>query len=434
LMSPQGRARSQGPLVGRVRVPGDKSITHRAIILAALASGSSSIRNPNLGTDVRATITMLRALGVSIRVSNHPPMVEVESLGRADLKESDTVLDAGNSGTSLRTMLGVCAGVEGLTILTGDRSVRRRPMLRVVTPLRLMGAKIDGRSAGELAPLAVRGGELTAIDYESPVASAQVKTAVLLAGLAARGRTSFVEPAASRDHTERMLEAGGVAVHREGLTVAVDGGEKVRPRDWRVPGDLSAAMFLLVAAALVPDSDLVVEQIGLNPSRTGGIDALAEMGADVAVERTQEWDGEPVGNVRVRASKLGGISISADRVVGLIDEIPALSIAAARAEGETVIRDASELRVKESDRIEAIVRGLQALGADARARPDGLVVRGPSTLGGGTVDSFGDHRIAMAFAVADLVGEGKVTIRDRTCIETSFPGFLEVLANLRAPG
>ena len=328
-------------------------------------------------------------------------------------------------------MAGVCAGVDGLCVLTGDDSLRSRPMLRVVSPLRQMGAAIEGRAHGDLAPLAVRGGDLTGIDFESAVASAQVKTCVLLAGLAASGRTSVTEPALSRDHTERMLAASGVAVVRDGLSVAVEGGAEVEPRRWRVPGDPSAAMFLLVAAALVPGSDLVIEGIALNPTRTTGLEILRQMGADLMAEPTGESNGEPIGDVRVRASRLRATSIGVDEVPALIDEIPALAIAAACAEGETVITGAAELRVKESDRIAAVTRGLRALGADADELPDGLVVRGPSGFGGGTVDSFGDHRVAMAFAVAGLVATGVVTVRDGNCIETSFPGFLEAIERAR---
>jgi 3-phosphoshikimate 1-carboxyvinyltransferase len=406
-------------------VPGDKSISHRALILSGLAAGHSSIEGLNRGADVMATARVLTSLGVA--VGEDEGEVEVESLGRRSLREPEGVLDAGNSGTTLRTILGVCAGIDGLSVLTGDDSLRRRPMLRVVSPLRQMGAVIDGRAYGDLAPLSVRGGHLAGIYFESGVASAQVKTCVLLAGLAARGRTSVTEPALSRDHTERMLAAGGVPVVREGLRVAVEGGAEVAPLRWRVPGDPSAAMFLLVAAALVPGSDLTIEGIALNPTRTAGIEVLRRMGADLTPEPGEEVTGEPVGNVRVRASSLRSTSVGPEEVPSLIDEVPALAIAAACAEGETVFTGAAELRVKESDRIAAVAEGLRTLGADAEELPDGLVVRGPAALGGGTVESFADHRIAMAFAVAGLVASAKVTIRDWSCVDTSFPGFLDVL-------
>ena len=433
-MKPTRGRVSTRPLRGTARVPGDKSISHRALILSGLAAGRSTIAGSNRGADVTATARIMGALGVTIARGEAEGQVNVESSGRRSLREPEGILDAGNSGTTLRTMLGVCAGIDGLCVVTGDESLRTRPMLRVVSPLRQMGAAIDGRAQGDLAPLAVRGGDLTGIDFESAIASAQVKTGVLLAGLAASGRTSVTEPALSRDHTERMLAASGVAVVRDGLSVAVEGGAEVEPLHWRVPGDPSAAMFLLVAAALVPGSDLVIEGIALNPTRTAGIEILRRMGADLAFEPTGEANGEPVGDVRVRTSPLQGISIGPAEVPALIDEIPALAIAAARADGETVITGASELRVKESDRIAATTRGLRILGADAEELPDGLVVRGPSAFGGGTVESYGDHRIAMAFAVAGLVATEVVTVREWSCVETSFPGFLETIERAQEGG
>jgi 3-phosphoshikimate 1-carboxyvinyltransferase len=415
-------------------VPGDKSISHRALILSGLAAGRSTIVGLNRGADVMATAGILRALGVTIGGGETEGQVDVESSGGGSLPEPEGILDAGNSGTTLRTMLGVCAGIDGLCVLTGDESLRSRPMLRVVTPLRRMGAAIDGRAHGDLAPLSVRGGDLIGIDFESAVASAQVKTCVLLAGLAAGGRTSVTEPALSRDHTERMLAAGGVSVVREGLSVAVEGGAEVQPLRWRVPGDPSAAMFLLVAGALVPGSDLVIEGISLNPTRIAGIEVLRRMGADVTPEPTGEASGEPVGNVRVRSSALRATSIDPGEGPALIDEVPALAIAAARADGETVITGAAELRVKESDRIAAVAQGLRGLGADAEELPDGLVIRGPTAFEGGTVESFGDHRIAMAFAVAGLVASGTVTVREWSCVDTSFPDFLGTLERAQEGG
>jgi 3-phosphoshikimate 1-carboxyvinyltransferase len=418
-------------LRGRLRVPGDKSISHRAVILGALASGRSAIHGLNLGADVRATARLVEALGASILMGDGA-LVEVESLGRWRLREPDAVLDAGNSATTLRMMLGVCAGIEGFSVLTGDASLRRRPMLRVVSPLKKMGARIDGRVGGDLAPLAVRGGKLAGIDFNSTIASAQVKTCVLLAGLFAEGSTSVSEPSQSRDHTERMLEASGVAVRRHGLTVGIAGAADIAPTEWHIPGDPSAAMFLVVAAALVPGSDLVIVDLALNPTRTRGLEVLRRMGANIEIEATGEMNGEPVGNLRARASELTATAVGPEDVVACIDEIPALAVAAARAQGETVVTGASELRVKESDRISALVGGLRVLGVDATELPDGFVVRGPAELGGGTVESFGDHRIAMALAVAGLTARDAVTVRDRGCIETSFPGFDEALNSARA--
>lgn len=419
------------PLTGEIAVPGDKSISHRALIVGALADGRGRVVGANTGADVRATATVLTALGAPCSVAQDGS-VEVDGCGPRGFREPDGVLDCGNSGTTLRTVLGICAAVDGMTVLTGDSSLRRRPMMRVVAPLRQMGAVIDGRRRGELPPLAVRGGTLAGIEVETTVPSAQVKTALLLAGLLADGETRVVEPARSRDHTERMLADAGVAVRVDGTAVTVRGGDAPAALDRRVPGDLSSAMFLVVAALVVPGSDLVVRDVGLNPSRAGALSVLEKMGADLEIEVEDSWGGEPVGTIRARASELRGVRVDAEAVATFVDEIPALAIAAALADGETTLTGASELRVKESDRIAAIVAGLRALGVDADELPDGLVVRGSVTLTGGIVESRADHRIAMAFAVAGLVAREPVEVRGWRCVETSFPEFLDVLAAARA--
>ena len=426
--------RSSGlrPLGGSVTVPGDKSISHRALLLAAFAAGDSSVSNLNRGADVGATASLIRALGAGCEVSDDKGLVKVESSGRAAFTEPPDVVDCRNSGTTMRCGLGVCAGVDGLTCLTGDGTLRRRPMLRVIAPLRRMGATIEGRRHGELAPLTVRGGDLKGADLDIDVASAQVKTALLLAGLAAEGTTSVTEPAPSRDHTERMLASAGVDLDLSEGTVGVEGGQAVEPRRWEVPGDISSAIFLIVAAALVPGSDLTIEGVGLNPTRTGGLEALRAMGADLEIGREGESGGEPFGTVRVRSSDLRGITLGPDGIPSLIDELPVLAVAAARAEGETVFRGAGELRTKESDRIESIVSGLEVLGVSAESTPDGLIVRGPAQLGGGSVPSRGDHRIALSFAVAGLVATERVRVEGWSCVDTSFPEFLDVLG--RAQG
>jgi 3-phosphoshikimate 1-carboxyvinyltransferase len=424
----RGVRKSSGPpLRGEVRVGGDKSISHRCLLVAALASGRSTVRGLNVGADVMATARAVSGLGAPCAVDPDNYKALVEGSGWPGLYEPHGVLDAGNSGTTIRTLLGVCAGVEGVSVLTGDDSLRRRPMLRVVSPLRQMGASIDGRDHGRFPPLCVRGGELQGIDVELPVASAQVKTALLLAGLRAVGTTSVTEPHPSRDHTERMLEAAGVAVARHGAAVSVEGGSEVAARSWSVPGDLSSAFFLLVAAAVVPGSDLTVAGVGLNPTRTGALQVLRRMGASVDVEVTGEDGGEPAGRVRVGASSLRGVTVDAGTAPGLLDEVPALAVAATQAEGVTEIRGAGELRVKESDRIRALVEGLRALGADAEELRDGLAVRGPAALDGGVVSSHGDHRIAMSFAVAGLVSATRVRVDGWSCVDTSFPDFLDVL-------
>lgn len=429
------RARRTHPaasLRGRISIPGDKSISHRALILSALARGRGRIAGVNLGDDVIATTDALAALGAVSHLDRDKAEVEVEGPGWEGLREPAGILDCRNSGTTLRLLAGVCAAIDGHVVLTGDESLRRRPMLRVVAPLRQMGATIDGREHGDRAPLSVRGGALAGIDLEMTVASAQVKSAVLLAGLRATGRTSVTEPRPSRDHTERMLAAAGVSIGRKGTTVSVDGGTDLEAVDRKIPGDISSALFLIVASLLVPSSELEIDGVGLNPTRTAALDVLGRMGAIFEVERAGEEAGEPVGIVRVGSGSLTATEIGEDEAARLIDEVPILAVAATQAEGETVITGARELRVKESDRIEAMATGLRALGGNVEALPDGLVVRGPTPLRGGNVESLGDHRIALAFAVAGLIASEKVRVAGWHCVETSFPEFLELLG--RAQG
>jgi 3-phosphoshikimate 1-carboxyvinyltransferase len=420
------------PLVGTARVPGDKSISHRALLLAAVARGASVVRGINRGRDVLATARAIGRLGARATMDPDAATAVVESPGWDELVEPPTVIDAGNSGTTLRTVLGLCATIDGGAALTGDATLRRRPMGRVVEPLRAMGATVDGRRGGHRAPLWVRGGPLRAIEWRSPVASAQVKTALLLAGLRAEGRTRVVEPRPSRDHTERMLAAAGVVVDRDGSSVAVAGGQEPSACDRAVPGDPSSAAFLLAAASLVPGSDVAIEAVGVNPTRTGAIEVLREMGADIALEDEDEAGGEPVATLRARASRLVGVEVGAEVVPRLIDEIPVLAVVATQAHGRTRFTGASELRVKESDRIDTVVTGLRRLGARAEARADGLEVSGPTRLHGGVVDARGDHRIALAFAVAALAAGVEVRIRGWGSVGTSFPGWDEVVAALRA--
>jgi len=409
-------------LRGAVRVPGDKSISHRAALLGGLAAGTTTVEGFLRGEDCLATLACLRAMGVRIDDDGGRLVIHGGALA-----EPDDVLDVGNSGTTIRLLSGILAGQPFHSVVTGDASIRRRPMDRVATPLRRMGARISGRSGGRLAPLSIDGGGLRGIAYETPVASAQIKSAVLLAGLFADGETEVREPSQSRDHTERMLGAFGVPVRRDGLAVRVSGPAALRGTALHVPGDLSSAAFLLVAAALVPGSEVTVEDVGLNPTRTGVLDVLTQMGADVRVRGQRDEGGEPVGDVTVRASRLRGVTIGGALIPRTIDELPVLAVAACLAEGETVIRDAAELRVKEVDRIAALARELGRLGAAVEPRPDGLAITGVARLRGGRVASDGDHRIAMAMAVAGLCADGPVTIEDPACIQTSFPEFEETL-------
>ena len=413
---------ARAPLRGVMRVPGDKSISHRAALLGAMASGTTTVDGFLRGEDCLATVGCLRAMGV--RIDDDGARLVIHGGG---LREPEEVLDVGNSGTTIRLLAGILAGQPFHSVVTGDASIRRRPMDRVSTPLRLMGARITGREGGRLAPLAIDGGGLRGIAYDTPVASAQIKSAVLLAGVFADGETTVREPAQSRDHTERMLAGFGVPVVRDGLAVRLRGPATLRGTALRVPGDLSSAAFFLVAAALVPGSELTVEDVGLNPTRTGVLDVLVQMGADVRVSGRREEGGEPLGVVTVRASRLRGTVVGGALIPRAIDELPAIALAACLADGETLIRDAAELRVKESDRIAALARGLGALGAKVEPRPDGLAIVGVPRLRGGTVTSGGDHRIAMALAVAGLCAEAPVVIDDPACIQTSFPQFEEAL-------
>ena len=427
------RVRPAGPLRGEVTVPGDKSITHRALLLGALAEGTTEILDPLDGEDCRATARAVAALGIAVEAPPDARVWRVHGKGLGGLNEPQDVLDCGNSGTSLRLLAGILAGQPFLGILSGDASLRQRPMRRVVEPLARMGAQCWGRREGAYPPLAIRGGALRGIDAALPVASAQVKSALLLAGLWSRDPVSVTEPAPSRDHTERMFEAFGAPLEREGTRVRLAPGGILRAARISVPGDLSSAAFFIVGALVVPGSEVVVRGVGLNPTRTGILDALQRMGADIVVVPRGAAGGEPVGDLRVRASRLRATRIDGPMIPRLIDEIPALALAAACAEGTTRIADAAELRVKEVDRIAALAGELGRLGARVREEPDGLTIEGGAPLAGGACQSRGDHRMAMVLAVAGLVAAGETVVHDTACVETSCPGFAGRLAGL-APG
>lgn len=426
-MGVAARVRGRGPLTGQVRVPGDKSISHRAVLFGALAEGTTRVRNFLAGADCLSTVGCLRALGVEVCLGGGEAVVV--GRGWEGLAEPAEVLDCGNSGTTMRLLLGVLAGLPAFAVLTGDASLRRRPMGRVVEPLRHMGARIDGRAGGERAPLAVRGGALRAASFALPVASAQLKSALLLAGLRAEGRTSVAEPSRSRDHTERLLPRFGVPVRVEGLAVSVEGPARLRAAEVPVPGDISAAAFFLVAAAVVPGSRLRLPGVGVNPTRAGVLEVLEAMGARIRRRNEREEAGEPVADLEVEAGELRGVRVGGDLVPRLIDEVPALAVAAACARGVTEIRDAAELRVKESDRIAALARELGRLGAAVEELPDGLRIAGGRPLAGAECHSGGDHRLAMALAVAGLVAGGETVIADADCASVSFPGFWRALAD-----
>ncbi len=416
-----------GSLSGELRVPGDKSISHRAIILSSLAEGSSDITGFLRGEDSLKTLQAFRDLGVEI--TDNGEDISVHGVGLEGLKAPDHELYMGNSGTAMRLMTGVLVGQPFDSILTGDASLSSRPMLRVIQPLNLMGAVIDCLPEGT-APLHIRGGHpLTGIEYVLPVASAQVKSCVLLAGLYAKGETCVIEPLPTRDHTERMLRGFGYQVHRDEDRICLKGGGVLKGMNIEVPADISSAAFFLVAASIAPDSDLTLTHVGINPTRTGVIEILRLMGADIEILDERDAGGEPVADLRVRSAELKGIDIPGELVPLAIDEFPALFIAAACAEGRTRLSGAAELRVKESDRIQVMADGLAALGVQAEARPDGIVIEGSpgdQVFSGGQVDSAGDHRIAMAFAMASTRASGTIEIHDCDNVNTSFPNFVEL--------
>jgi 3-phosphoshikimate 1-carboxyvinyltransferase len=414
-------------LRGRLRVPGDKGISHRALIFAAMADGTSRAFGLAGGDDVFRTRRALRCLGVGITTAGSG--VAVEGRGVDALEESGAVLDCGNSGTTMRLLAGLLAGRPFLSVLTGDGSLVERPMGRVLDPLRAMGAHVDGRAGGSRAPIVVRGGDLVGVQHSLAVASAQVKTAIVLAGLQASGTTVVTEPAASRDHTERMLGALGAPVLRlDERAVSVTAGAP-RPFELQVPGDPSSAAFWVVAAAITPGSDLTIEGVALNPSRIAFVDVLGRMGARIELATTGEQLGEPVGQLHVTAGPLTATTIEGAEVPAVIDEIPVLAVAAAFAEGVTEIRDAAELRVKESDRIATVRALLAGLGAGVETTDDGLVVRG-GRLRAGELDSHGDHRIAMAAAVAANAIDGESVVRNWRAVVSSYPEFTDDLAML----
>jgi len=411
-----------GRLNDRLRVPGDKSISHRSIMLGALAEGVTEVSGFLEGEDNIATVEAFRAMGVRID-GPEGGRITVHGVGLHGLKAPAAPLYLGNSGTSMRLLSGLLAGQAFDVELGGDTSLSKRPMRRVTDPLALMGAQVETADGGT-PPLRIHGGSrLKGIDYPMPVASAQVKSCLLLAGLYAEGRTCVTEPAPTRDHTERMLRGFGYPVSVEGSTVCVDGGGRLTATAIDVPADISSATFFMVGAAIAEGSDVTLEHVGINPTRIGVINILRLMGAELELIDERTVGGEPVADIRVRGSRLRGIRIPEDQVPLAIDEFPALFVAAACAEGETVLTGAEELRVKESDRIQVMADGLVTLGVDATATPDGMVIRG-GRLGGGTVHSHGDHRIAMAFAMAALRAEGEVVIHDCANVNTSFPGFV----------
>lgn len=414
------------PLRGEIAVPGDKSIGHRAVIFASIAHGRSRIYNLSRGEDNRSTVGAFKSLGV--KISEDGGVLSVDGNGWEGLNAPGIIIDCGNSGTTMRLLSGVLAGRPFAVTLDGDASLRKRPMHRVIDPLSLMGARIESRGEKGCAPLDIHGGALKGIRYAMPMASAQVKSAVILAGLQAEGVTVVEEPQQSRNHTEVMARAFGAKLEvAGGRIVSVEGRRKLFATQVRVPGDLSSAAFFMVAAATVPGSDLLIREVGCNPTRSGVIDVLRRMGAAVEFVNSREEAGEPVADIRIRGGKLKGVDIGAEMAARTIDEYPVLAVAGALAEGMTTICGAKELRYKESDRIAGMTEQLRRLGARVEERDDGMRIEGRGRFDGASLKSYGDHRVAMALAVAGLSSQGGVEIDDTACADISFPGFFDLL-------
>lgn len=422
------RVKQTTKISGTVQVPGDKSISHRAVMFGALAEGTTTIEGFLPGADCLSTISCFRQMGIEIEQEGD--RVTVTGKGWYGLQEPSRTLDVGNSGTTARLLAGILATQPFHTVMEGDESIAKRPMRRVVGPLREMGARIDGRKDGEFTPLSIRGGKLKGIQYRSPVASAQVKSAILLAGLQADGVTSVTEPHLSRDHTERMLQAFGVQVVRDGLTVSVEGGQRLTGRAIQVPGDISSAAFLIAAVMMVPGSSLFIPNVGINPTRTGILDVVKAMGGSVELVNQRIVNEEPVADLRISYAELSGIEIGGEIIPRLIDEVPVIAVMATQAKGRTVIRDAQELKVKETDRIATVVSELTKLGAQVTPTDDGIIVEGPTPLHGAVIDSLGDHRIGMAMAIAGLAAAGETVIENEEAIAVSFPNFAEILQQI----
>lgn len=438
---PEMIIRKKGPLKGSMTVPGDKSISHRAVMLGALSEGTTMVENFLMGDDCLSTISCFKKLGISIDVDMDNKRVVVHGRGLNGLSAPDDILDVGNSGTTIRLMSGILCGQKFTSTLTGDTSIRKRPMGRILTPLKQMGADIESLNNDSFAPLCINGSQaflsairsnnyshtLKGIHYISPVASAQVKSCVLLAGLFADGKTSVTEPAVSRNHTELMLVDFGASVVTEGTTTSVFPQPKLTARKLCVPGDISSAAFFIAAALIVPNSELMIKNVGINPTRDGIIRVCRMMGADIRLENERKSGSEPVADIYVRSSSLKGVEIAGDIIPALIDEIPVIAVLSCFAEGKTVIKNAEELKVKESNRLEVIAKNLTNMGADIIPTDDGMIINGGKPLHGAVIDSRMDHRIAMAFAIAGLAADGETEILNPECVSISYPEFFDTL-------
>ena len=416
------------PLRGEVKIPGDKSISHRAVMFGALADGTTRVTNFLQGADCLSTISCFRKLGIDIE--NTQEEIRIHGKGLHGLTAPTEILDTGNSGTTTRLISGILAGQNFTTTLTGDASIQSRPMGRIIKPLSMMGATVESLKGNQCAPLQIQGHPLTAIHYQSPVASAQVKSCILLAGLYADGITSVTEPYLSRNHTELMLSHFGARVTSEGTTASISPDPELHGLDISVPGDISSAAYFIAAGLLVPDSEILVKNVGINPTRAGLLKVCEDMGGNITLLNERTEAGEKMADILVRSSQLHGISIHGDIIPTLIDEIPIIAVMAACAEGTTIIRDAQELRVKETDRIETITDNLIAMGCSVLPTEDGMVIKGGEPLKGATIHTLLDHRIAMAFSIAALVADGRTKILDSHCIDVSYPGFYDAFEHL----
>jgi 3-phosphoshikimate 1-carboxyvinyltransferase len=416
-------------LKGNIFVPGDKSISHRSLILGSIAQGEMRIYNFLNSLDCLSTLECMRALGVEIKWDSNDSLT-IKGKGLYGLQESKVILDVGNSGTTMRLLTGLLSGQNFYSVLNGDNSIKKRPMKRVIQPLRLMGAEIWGREDGHFAPLSIKGSQLYPFQYTLPVASAQVKSALLLAGLYTNGETVISEPLSSRDHTERMLEIMQADIKISSPQITIKGGIELKSTDIFIPGDISSAAYFIAAASILKDSQIIIKQVGVNPTRTGIVEILKKMGTKIDLLNYHIKSNEPQADLEIDYSELKRVEINQEDVPSLIDELPLIAIVATQAQGKTVVSGARELRVKETDRIKAIVSELKKMGADIEEKEDGFVVNGPTSLQGAVCESYNDHRIAMSLAVAALLAEGKTVIKNSECIDISFPGFEMTLQNL----
>jgi len=415
-------------LKGAIAIPGDKSISHRSIMFGAIAEGKTEVTNFLMGEDCLSTIACFKKLGIDIQQQDEK--IIIQGKGFDGLQEPKEILDVGNSGTTIRLLMGILAGQSFHSVLIGDESIGKRPMTRVTKPLKSMGAVIQGRNNGEYTPISIAGGSINGMEYELPMASAQVKSSILFAGMQANGTTTIIEPQKTRDHTERMIRKFGGEIEVDQRHISIKGGQKLKGTTVNVPGDISSAAFFLAAGVIVPDSEITLKNVGLNPTRTGIIDVLQDMGADLTIIPQADDSFEPSGDIIVKTSNLKGITIEGDLIPRLIDEIPVIALLATQAEGKTIIKDAEELKVKETNRIDTVVDELRKLGADIEATNDGMIINGRSQLSGGTVSSHGDHRIGMMLAIAAAICKEDVYLEKEESIRISYPAFFDHLKGL----